>query len=129
MSLGFDETLKSVAETLVANCRAHREMEGLAELYAPDAVSVEAIAMDPNLPRETVGVDAIRGKHEWWKNTFDVSNEQVVGPYLYGDDRFSVIFNTHTVHRESGEASDMSAIGVYTVRDGKIAREEFFYAL
>lgn len=45
----------------------------------------------------------------------------------HGDDRFAVIFDISVKHKESGEVSDMKEVALYTVGDGKIVREEFFY--
>lgn len=123
----FDETLKAVAQKLVANCRQAREIEGLAETHAPHAVSVEALAMDEN-GRETCGIDAIRHKYQWWNDTFTVDSQEVVGPFLHGADQFSVMFKVGTTHKESGEKDQMTEIGVYTVDDGKIVHEAFYYS-
>ena len=49
------------------------------------------------------------------------------GPYLHGTDRFSVVFGMDVTNKTSGERVQMQEVAVYTVRDGKIVREEFFY--
>lgn len=120
--------LKDIADELVAGCREGREMDNLGKLYAPDAVSVEAADMSGN-GRETHGVDGIRGKHEWWASTTEVTGGAVSDPMLHGDDRFAVIFEVQGRDKESGKSFDMKEVGVYHVADGKIVREEFFYAM
>lgn len=118
--------LKTIANELVAGCREGRERENLDKLYAADAVSVEAA--DPQgMGREASGLDAIRGKHEWWENTMEVLGGEVSDPYPHGDDRFAVRFSMKARNRETGEVMEMDEIGVYHVRDGRIVREEFFY--
>ncbi|MEM9421809.1 MAG: SnoaL-like domain-containing protein [Pseudomonadota bacterium] len=128
MTYAFDDKLKEVASALVANCKARREIDGLAETYASDAVSVEALEMGGDMPRLVAGIDAIRAKHEWWNSTFEVQNQEITGPFLHGEDRFSVMFSVKTRHRQSGEIDGFTEIGHYTVSEGKIVREEFFYA-
>lgn len=118
--------LKEIANELVAGCRENRTAENLGKLYAADAVSAEAVD-DVGMGRELQGLDAIRGKHEWWDNAAEVSHVSVSDPMLHGDDRFAVIFEIKGKFIESGEAFDMSEVGVYHVADGKIVREEFFY--
>ena len=86
------ESLKDTADKLVANCREHRTIPGLDELYDPDAVSVEAMKMPGSDSRETRGVAGIKGKQEWWASTMEVHDEDIEGPFLHGDDRFAVIF-------------------------------------
>ena len=77
--------------------------------------------------RETPGLDGIKGKHAWWDSTFEVQKADISGPFPHGDDRFAVIFEITTKHKESGEVSDMKEVAVYTVAGDKITREEFFY--
>lgn len=122
--------LKNAAEALVAHCRNSTEAEGLKSLYAPDAVSVEAMAMPGSGTAEIKGVEAIQGKHDWWAENFEVHGGSVGDPMYHGDDRFSVIFEMDTTNKQSGERSQMSEVAIYTVNDaGKISKEEFFYAL
>ncbi|WP_370302467.1 SnoaL-like domain-containing protein [Pseudooceanicola sp.] len=120
-------TLKDIAGELVAGCRENRAKENLPKLYAKDAVSVEAQDMDGS-GRETTGVDAIRGKHEWWESNMEVTGGTISDPMLHGDDRFAVIFEMQGKEKATGKSFDMKEVGVYHVADGKIVREEFFYA-
>ncbi len=118
--------LKEISEELVAGCRENRAKENLAKLYASDAVSVEGQDY-AGMGRETHGVEAIRGKHDWWEGAHEVTGASVSGPYPHGDDRFAVIFEVQGKVKETGESFDMKEVGVYHVADGKIVREEFFY--
>ncbi|MEM9975666.1 MAG: nuclear transport factor 2 family protein [Pseudomonadota bacterium] len=120
--------LKEIADELVAGCREGREAENLSKLYAADAVSVEAA--DPmGMGREAHGIDAIKGKHDWWESAFEVLEGNVSDPYPHGDDRFAVRFSMKAKSKETGDVSEMDELAVYHVADGKIVREEFFYAM
>lgn len=121
------QTLKKIAKKLVENCRTGNEKQGLSELYEPEAISVEAIVGPGASSRESVGVEAIQGKHEWWANTFQVHSSDVEGPFFHGDDRFAVIFSIDATNRETSERSAMKEVAIYTVSNGKIIREEFYY--
>lgn len=125
----FDAKLMDVANALAASCREGREKETLDTLYAAEAVSVEAAPMPGEEGTEIVGIAAIRGKHDWWESTYEMTDAKVEGPFLHGADRFALIFEAKTRHKETGEAMHMREIGLYTVADGKIVREEFFYAI
>jgi ketosteroid isomerase-like protein len=118
--------LKRVAETLVAGCREGREAENLGRLYASDAVSVEPEASGTG--RESAGLDAIRAKHAWWEQTVEMTGGDVSEPMYHGDDRFAVIFAAEGRDKASGERFSMREVGIYTVLDGRIVREEFFCA-
>lgn len=121
------ETLRDVANKLVEYCRTQNEAKALSELYAPDAVSVEAVAMPGSNSREAAGLDAIRAKHAWWNDTMIVHSGTVEGPFFHGEDRFGVIYEVDVTNKSSNERSKMKEFGVYTLTNGKITREEFFY--
>ena len=118
-------TFQEIANELVAGCREDRTRENLDRLYAPDAISVEA--MDMGGGRETVGLAGIHGKHDWWDGAFVTHGLTVEGPFVHGDDRFAVVFDMETVNKASGERRKDREVGIYHVKDGKIVREEFFY--
>jgi len=121
------EETRAIADQLIAYCRSGDTLTGLRELYDPAVVSVEAMA-PPSAPGPaTTGVDAVRGKHEWWYGAFEVHSSSVDGPYPHGDDRFALIFEIDCTEKATGRRSQMKEVGVYTVSNGKIVREEFFY--
>ena len=122
--------LKDIAKELVAGCRAGnaKVRENLDKLYAEDAVSVEAADMG-GMGRETHGRAGIHGKHDWWENAMEEHSTTVTGPFYHGDDQFSVMFEVDATDKESGNRMQMQEIGVYHVKDGKITREEFHYAV
>jgi ketosteroid isomerase-like protein len=121
-----DMTLNEIANELVAGCREDRARENLERLYAPDAVSVEA--MDMGGGRETHGLAGIHGKHDWWEGAFISHGLTVEGPFLHGDDRFAVVFGMDTTDKATGQRSQGREVAVYHVKDGRIVREEFFYS-
>ncbi len=118
--------LKEIAEELVAGCRENRAKANLEKLYAADAVSAEA-ADTQGMGREAHGLDAIRGKHDWWESSAEVTGGSISDPFLHGDDRFAVVFEVQGKMKESGESFEMHEVAIYHVADGKIVREEFFY--
>ncbi|MHA6347155.1 SnoaL-like domain-containing protein [Roseivivax sp. CAU 1761] len=119
--------LKAIADELVKGCREDRAKQNLDALYAEDAVSMEAAAGPDGTGRETRGRDAIRGKHEWWEQNFEVHSAQVEGPFLHGEDRFAVIFDVDATETRSGQRWQMREVAVYHVANDRIVREEFFY--
>ena len=97
-------------------------MEALDILFADDVVSVEAVAM-PGAQQEIKGLAAVKGKHEWWLANHEIHCD---GPWPHGD-RFVVGFQYDVTNKPSGKRMKMDEVGLYTVRNGKIVREEFFY--
>ncbi|MBI1238322.1 MAG: nuclear transport factor 2 family protein [Alphaproteobacteria bacterium] len=121
--------LAEIARQLVALCRIGKEAQALDTLYAGGAVSIEAMPMPGTASTEASGLEAIRAKHAWWNGAMDVHRASVEGPYLHGSDRFGVIFEIDATNKASGQRQSMKEIGLYTVADGKIVREEFFHGL
>lgn len=115
-----------VGKSLLKHVENNTTIEGIDKLYASDAVSMEAADMDGG-GRETKGAEAIKGKHQWWSENFEVHDASSKGPWPHGDDRFAVIYAMDVTHKESGQRSQMEEVGIYHVKDGKIVREEFFY--
>lgn len=115
----------AVANRLVELCRANQPT--LDELYAETVVSIEAMAMEGEASAEKRGLAALRAKHEWWYSAFEVHSGSVDGPFPHGEDRFALIFELDATERATGTRCQMKEVGIYTVADGKIVREEFFY--
>ena len=113
-----------VANKYVSLCQAGKNEEALKTLFADDAVSVEAAAM-PGMPQEARGIAAIKAKGEWWSNNHEIHSASVWGPWPHGD-RFIVGFRFDVTNKPSGKRMQMEEAALLTVRDGKIAREEFF---
>ena len=121
-------SLNDIANELVAGCREGRAAANLDKLYAPDAVSVEAVDNGMGRARHR-SWRRIRGKHAWWEANFEVLGGTVSDPMPHGDDRFAVIFEMQAKEQGDGEVEDMKEVAVYHVAGGKIVREEFFYGM
>ncbi|MEO0618226.1 MAG: nuclear transport factor 2 family protein [Pseudomonadota bacterium] len=132
----FDVTLIEVAKRVVEANRdgpeATRTM--VKALYSSDVVSVEAVAMGSDggeatgSGREAQGLDAILGKHDWFDSAFEMHDSTASDPFFHGDDRFAVIYELDATNRQTGAREPMKEVAIYTVRDGKVVREEFYYS-
>ena len=123
-------TTLEVGQKLVDLCRQGKHLEAVDTLYAPNVVSLEVIG-DETMPARMVGIEAVRGKNQWWVENHTMHGGQVDGPYPHGE-RFIVRFSfdvTPKVGPRAGQRMQMQEAGLYTVRDGKIVQEEFFYAM
>ena len=76
--------------------------------------------------RRRAGLVVYRKKGEWWAANHEVHEVSADGPYLNGD-QFAVRFYVDVTVKETGERRKMHEIGLYTVREGKIVEERFFY--
>jgi ketosteroid isomerase-like protein len=121
-------TTLDVGKKLVALCREGKNMEALDTLYSPQIVSVEAMG-DASMPARQEGIAAIKGKNEWWVNNHEVHKAEAEGPWPNGD-RFIVRFKYDVTAKAgpmAGKRMTLDETALYTVKDGKITQEEFFY--
>jgi SnoaL-like domain len=114
-----------IANKLVELCKQGNNQDAKS-MYAADAVSVEAFAM-PGMERESKGLAAIQAKGEWWRANHEIHSANVTGPWPNGD-RFVVGFQYDVTNKPSGQRMQLDEVGLYTIANGKIVREEFFYA-
>ena len=109
---------EEVAKKVVELVRKQAWYEALDALYDNDVVSVEATE------RETRGKEGVRGKIDWWVNAMEVHSFNASEPFV-ARDRFVVQYDADVTDKSSKQRRKLSEVGVYTVKDGKIVREEF----
>jgi ketosteroid isomerase-like protein len=117
-----------VGKRLVELCRENKNMQAVDELYAPDVVSVEAMA-GPDMPQRTEGIEGIRKKTRWWFDNHTIHSTEATGPWPHGD-RFIVIMKIDVTSKAgpmAGQRMKFDEACLYTVKNGKIVHEEFFY--
>jgi len=119
-----DTTGRDIGTKYVALCKEGK-FEACFDLYAPDAVSVEAGGA-PGMDRVSRGLDAIRAKGKWWYDNHTVHKAESFGPYPL-DNRFAVRFVFDVTMKASNQRVTMDEVGLFTIENGKIVREEFFY--
>ena len=112
-----------VAEKVVELVRKQAWHEALDTLYDKDIVSVEANASEGE-SAEKRGIDQVRGKIDWWLNAMEVHSFTAKGPFV-AHDRFVVQYDADVTEKNSKKRFQLSEVGVYTVKNGKIVREEF----
>ena len=111
-----------IANDVVALCRQGKNMDAINKYYAADIVSHEV--SDPM--KLTKGLDGVRGKNEWWAANHEIHKQTVDGPWPNGD-RFCVRHTYEITPKATGKRTTMDEIAVYTVKDGKIVEDSFFY--
>ena len=114
---------EEVAKKVVELVRKQAWHEALDTLYDKNIVSVEARTQDGSSP-EKRGIDQVRGKTDWWLENMQVHSFEASGPFV-AHDRFVVRYDADVTDKNSKKRFQLSEVGVYTVKDGKISREEF----
>ena len=117
-----------VGKELVDLTGQGRWLEAINALYSPDIVSVEAVVMPPGRPCPQ-GIAAVREKTVRFLQDHEIHHCAVTGPWPHGD-RFIVVFKLNLTAKNgpmAGKRFDLEEAALYTVKGGKIVKEEFFY--
>jgi len=120
------EDLVNLGRVFVQAMRDRRGIAHIDEIYAEKAESVEAVVPPGRDVRIARGRAAIKAKREDWVATHDIHKLDADGPYVHPPNRFGVRFEAEVTQKTTGRQMTLREIAVYTVEDGKIAREEFF---
>ena len=122
-------SVESVAREFVELCNQGKNFEVMEKMYAPDIVSVEASGV------EVAGKGPVIDKSRRWGAANEVNGEQVRGPFFAnaadaagrssGD--FAVHFTFEVTPKATGRRTTLEEVGVYTVKDDQITREQFYY--
>jgi hypothetical protein len=117
-------TTQEVANRLVALCREGKFEQAVRELYSPDIVSVEA---EGTPDRIVTGLAAIAEKGARFEAKIERINTSTISDPLVAENFFSMAMLMNVRMKGMPFDIDMDEICVYTVREGKIVKEEFFY--
>ena len=90
---------------------------------ADDIVSYEAMEGPMAV---CTGKEAVKAKGDWWAENHEVHGASVDGPYVNGD-QFAIRLQMDITPKATGERVSMDEVCIYTVKDGKIVEERFFY--
>ena len=118
------KSTQEIANRLVALCRQGDYETCYAELFSPDAVSIEP-EHAPG-PSRAEGMDAINKKGEMWQRMLDEMHDSSVGDPIAGGDKFACTMMVDWTMKGQGRQK-MEEICVYKVKDGKVVSEQFFY--
>ena len=120
--------LQEMGQTFVTMVNQGREGEAalVSQHYADDVVTIEG-ADGEDMPARLEGLEALKGKHQWWYDNNDVHGTVVEGPFLgLRPDQFGVRISMDFTPR-GGERTQMVELALITVADGKVVQEEYFY--
>ena len=117
-------TAREVGKKLVELCTSGHFFQAIDTLYDENIVSVEA-AESPMFAMEIHGLEGVRDKNRRWSDVNEVHSVRAEGPYPHHD-KFAVHWY-FDVTPQGGQRVTFDEVAIYTIRDGKVVREEFFY--
>lgn len=114
---------RQIADSFTALLKAGQHEQAARQYNSPQIVSLEAME---GPMAECRGAEAVQAKAQWWYDNHEVHAAESIGPFVNGN-QFAVIFRMDVTTKASGERMQMEEVGLYTVDDGKIIEERFYY--
>lgn len=111
-----------VGHALVNLSNADRSDDVVSQYYADNIVSIEPAGGEEGT---FTGIAAVRDKHAFWNQNHEIHSSVAEGPYVGPrSDQFMVKFSLDVTPREAPRLR-FEELGIYTIANGKIVREEF----
>lgn len=119
-------SVRSIAEKFLELCNAGRHFDFMHGYYAPEIVSVEGDG------KEYAGKGPVIHKSEVFQSNNTIHTQDIRGPYFSGDPgastgQFAVHFAIEYSPKAGGPRGRLEEVSLYTVRNGLVTREQFFY--
>ena len=114
--------IRAIAADMVAMTRAGDFHIG-EKYWADDVVSIEAMGGEG---ARVSGRDAVLAKTTQWYADHEVHGSTTDGPYVNGD-QIAIRWTIDLTNTPSGQRMTFDEVALYTMRDGRIVEERFFY--
>lgn len=119
-------TTQEVANRLSELFKENKWQEAQEELFSEDAESIEP-ENNPGM-KNVKGLDAIKKKGEDFNNMIEEMHGGWVGEPIIAGNFVAFAMGMDVTMKEAGRMK-MDEIAVYEVKDGKVVKEQFFYAV
>ena len=122
-------TTMDVAKKLVDLCQQGKFMQAVEELYAPNIVASALRLADRHDAAADGGDRGGQGQGEWWEKNHGGAPPRWKAPGRTGSGSSCglILDVTGKSGPMAGKRMTLDETGLYTVKDGKIVQEEFFY--
>ena len=116
-------TTEQIAKRLAELCSQGQFETAQRELFADDAVSIEAFET-PDFPKETKGLEAIIAKGHHFNSMVEEMHGGTVSEPIIAGNSFALMMSMDMTMK-GRERGNMSELCLYQVKDGKIVSESF----
>ncbi len=119
-------SVETIARKFMELCKQGKHFDVMRAMYSPDMVSVEGDG------KEYVGKETVIRKSEVFQGNNTIHSQDLRGPFFCGNPaasagRFGVYTSIEFSPKTGGARVMHEEVGLYTVKNDTITREEFFY--
>lgn len=115
-----------VARDFTAMLRQCRFVAARERFWAPNIRSIEPHDLPGGIAAELSGIEAVRAKTVRWFESRYVHEVSIDGPFVTGN-QFALFLDMIIADRRNGADQPFTEIAVFTVCEGLIIEERFFY--
>ena len=119
-------SVTEVARDFTAMLRQGEFVAARERFWAADVRSIEPHDLPDGIAAEVSGIDAARAKTMRWFGTRRIHDLSIDGPFVTGD-QFALFLDMMIVPQPGGADQPFTEIAIFTVRDGRISEERYFY--
>jgi len=119
-------SVRTIATKFMELCSQGKHFDFMRTYYGPEMVSVEANG------KEFVGKEPVIKKSEVFQGNNNFHSQDLRGPFFFGDanatsGKFAVYTVLEFSPKAGGKRQKHEEVGIYTVKNDIVTREEFFY--
>ncbi len=118
--------IDDVARDFTAMMRAGHFVAAGERYWADGVISVEPADLPTGIPAHVSGIAAVRDKAHSRFGVSRINDLGIDGPFVT-DNQFALFLDMLITDPASGAAEPFTEIAIFTVRDGRIIEERFFY--
>ena len=119
-------TTEDVAHDFTAMLRLGNFAAAGDAYWAGDVISVEPVDLPDGIPAKVMGIEATRRKCHTRFDIARIDELSIDGPFVTGN-QFALFIDMMIAGSASGKAQPFTEIAVFTVCDGRITEERYFY--
>src|SRR4051794_26323228 len=106
-----NQSVETIAHTLVEKCRQAKFEEVVREFYSPNIVSIESREDMPGFPKEIHGLQGVIEKGQQWAENAEVHSIEVSEPLIAGS-QFVVKFTLDMTCKQTNERNTMQELAL-----------------
>ncbi|WP_411290304.1 SnoaL-like domain-containing protein [Sphingorhabdus sp.] len=119
-------SITDIARDFTSMLRQGQFVAARERYWAADVRSIEPHDLPDGIKAEVLGFDAARAKTVRWFVSRKVRDVTIDGPFVTGN-QFALFLDMMIAGQPNGFAEPFTEIAIFTVRDGRISEERFFY--
>jgi hypothetical protein len=120
------QRLLEIATDFTAMLRSEQFAAAGAANWADEVTSIEPYDLLDGIAAKISGIEAVRAKTVRWLGSRRVHDVSIDGPFVTGN-QFAVFLDMIIADPRNGANQPFSEIAVFTVCEGRIIEERFFY--